>query len=140
MAKLNASAFLTITGNGLRVSEDLARRFVEVRFDARTEDPEARPFRGDIVAQLTARRGELLTACLTVWRWGRQNKLDGGKALGGFDAWARWCRDPLLALGCRDPVERVSEAKANDPRRQRTAEILSSWWQAHSDQVLAGPA
>ena len=137
MAKLNASAFLTITGNGLRVSEDLARRFIEVRFDARTEDPEARPFHGDIVADMTARRAELLAACLTIWRWGRQNILENGKALGGFDVWSRWCRDPLFALGCRDAVERVSEAKANDPRRQRTAEIFDAWWQAHSDQAIA---
>lgn len=137
MAKLNASAFLTITGNGLRVSEDLARRFIEVRFDARTEDPEARPFHGDIVADMTARRADLLAACLTIWRWGRRSNLESGKALGGFDAWARWCRDPLLALGCRDAVERVSEAKANDPRRQRTAEIFAAWWQAHGDQVVA---
>jgi hypothetical protein len=27
----------------------------------------------------------------------------------------------LLALGCQDPVERISEAKASDPRRQRVA-------------------
>ena len=39
---LYGTAFLT--GNGLTVSEDLARRFVAVDFDARTEDPEARPF------------------------------------------------------------------------------------------------
>ncbi|WP_424363368.1 hypothetical protein [Methylocystis parvus] len=136
MAKLNASAFLTITGNGLRVSEDLARRFIEVRFDARTEAPETRPFRGDIVKEITDRRAELLADCLTIWRWGRQTELKAGRALGGFDAWARWCRDPLLALGCKDAVERVAEAKANDPRRQRTAEIFSAWWAAHRDGVV----
>ena len=44
MVPLNASAFVILTGNGLTVSEDLARRFVAVDFDARTEDPEVRPF------------------------------------------------------------------------------------------------
>ncbi len=45
-------------------------------------------------------------------------------------------RDPLLALGCTDPVERIAEAKRNDPRRQRTAEVLNAWWKAHkSDPV-----
>ena len=34
---------------------------------------------------------------------------------------ARWVRDPLLALGCQDPAERVSEAKARDTRRQAVA-------------------
>jgi hypothetical protein len=140
MAKLNPSAFMVITGNGLRVSEDLARRFIDVRFDARTEDPEARPFQGDIVAQTAQRRSELLCACLTIWRWGRQTRLNPGKALGGFDQWARSVRDPLLALGCKDPVERIAEAKANDPRRQKTAEIFGAWWEAHEDAPVTAAA
>ena len=49
MVPLNASAFVILTGNGLTVSEDLARRFMAVDFDARTEDPEARPFTTDIL-------------------------------------------------------------------------------------------
>jgi hypothetical protein len=43
MTKLNSTALFFVTGNGLRISEDLARRFIEVRFDAGTEDLEARP-------------------------------------------------------------------------------------------------
>src|SRR5262249_30662381 len=62
MVPLNASAFVILTGNGLTVSEDLARRFVAVDFDPRTENPEARPFATDIRAEVTARRTELLAA------------------------------------------------------------------------------
>jgi hypothetical protein len=62
MVPLNASAFVILTGNGLTVSEDLARRFVAVDFDPRTEDPEARPFTTDIRAEVTVRRNELLAA------------------------------------------------------------------------------
>jgi hypothetical protein len=69
MVPLNASAFVILTGNGLTVSEDLARRFLAVDFDARTEDPEARPFTTDIRAEVTERRRELLAALLTIWRW-----------------------------------------------------------------------
>jgi hypothetical protein len=39
MVPLNASAFVILTGNGLTVSEDLARRVVAVDFDARTRGP-----------------------------------------------------------------------------------------------------
>jgi hypothetical protein len=46
MVPLNSSAFVILTGNGLTVSEDLARRFVAVEFDAGIEDPETRPFKG----------------------------------------------------------------------------------------------
>ena len=115
MVPLNASAFVILTGNGLSVSEDLARRFVTVDFDARTEDPEVRPFATDIRLEVTQRRTELLAALLTIWRWGRvAPDIKAGITLGSFEQWCRWVRDPLLALGCQDPVERVSEAKQRD--------------------------
>ena len=42
-------------------------------------------------------------------------------------------RDPLLALGCRDPVEQIKEIKARDPQRQRVAELFELWWEHHGD-------
>jgi hypothetical protein len=65
MLPLNASAFVVLTGNGLSVSEDLARRFIAVEFDPRSEDPEARPFSNDIRKDVIERRRELLAAALT---------------------------------------------------------------------------
>ena len=136
---LNSTCWITITGNGVTLSEDLARRFLSVELDAGTEDPEARPFVGDFLEDTFARRGELLAAALTIWRWGRQqgSELPRGRSLGSFEQWARWCRDPLLALGCADPVARVAQAKAQDPRRQATAEIFRAWWAAHGDSLVA---
>jgi hypothetical protein len=135
MVQLNASSFVILTGNGLRVSEDLARRFIPIEFDARTEDPEARPFTSDIRLEVTKRRAELLAALLTIWRWGRlSTEIKAGRALGSFGQWCSWVRDPLLALGCQDPADRVSEAKERDTLRQSTAEIFSKWWEVHRDQ------
>ena len=115
MLPLNASAFVVLTGNGLSVSEDLARRFLAVELDPRTEDPEARPFRTDIRAQVTRNRDELVAALLTIWRWGRLHEdLPAGRPLGSFEQWGRWVRDPLVALGCKDAAERVAEAKEQD--------------------------
>jgi len=138
MVPLNASAFVVLTGNGLTVSEDLARRFVAVDFDARTEDPEARPFATDIRIEVTQRRAELLAALLTIWRWGRiATDIKSGIALGSFSQWCRWVRDPLLALGCQDPVGRVSEAKQRDGRRQSVADLFAIWWDKHQDHPVA---
>jgi hypothetical protein len=131
MVPLNSTAFIAITGNGLTVTEDLARRFIHCQLDARCEDPELREFGAGFLDQIERQRAELLVACLTIWRWGRQNVLPRGKALGSFETWAKWCRDPLLALGCRDPVERIAVLKANDPRRQRVAELFQVWWEQH---------
>src|SRR5262249_40560235 len=85
MVPLNASALMILTGNGLTVSEDLARRFIAIDFDARTEDPEARPFTTNIRAEVTNRRKELLAALLTIWRWGRiAADITPGLPLGSF--------------------------------------------------------
>ena len=138
MVPLNASTFVILTGNGLTVSEDLARRFVAVDFDARTEDPEVRPFATDIRVEVTQRRTELLAALLTIWRWGRiATDIKPGIALGSFAEWCRWVRDPLLALGCQDPVERVSEAKQRDGHRQAVADLFNIWWEKHQDHPVA---
>jgi hypothetical protein len=132
---LNPSAFIAVTGNGLSLSEDLARRFVVVELDAGMEDPEARPFRGNVLKDALEQRAELLGAALTIWRWGRMSSADiaPGRALGSFNTWAVWVRDPLLALGCADPVSRISDAKADDPERRHIVEIYQIWWKRHHD-------
>jgi hypothetical protein len=138
MVPLNSTAFMAVTGNGLSLSEDLARRFICCELDARCEDPELRPFPSGFLDQIEDQRAELLAAALTIWRWGRQNAtaLPKGKPLGSFETWAEWSRDPLLALGCRDPVERIEALKARDPRRQRIAELFTTWWDHHTDSPM----
>jgi hypothetical protein len=138
MVPLNASALVILTGNGLSVSEDLARRFITIEFDPRTEDPEARSFTTDIRAEVTRRRSELLTAVLTIWRWGRlSGNLQPGRVLGSFEQWGRWVRDPLLALGCYDPAKRVAEAKERDTQRQAVVELFTAWEERHSNGPVA---
>jgi hypothetical protein len=41
-----------------------------------------------------------------------------------------------LALGCKDPVERIDVAKARDPKRQRIAELFQTWWDQHEDTIV----
>jgi hypothetical protein len=137
MVTLNASALTLITGNGLSVSEDLTRRFITIGLDARTENPEAREFATDVRAEVMRRRPELLAALLTIWRRGVvEQNLPAGKPLGGFEQWCRWVRDPLLTLGCRDPVERVGEAKQRDSERQAFVELFELWWARHRDKPV----
>ena len=138
MVPLNAAALVVLTGHGLSMSEDLARRFISVELDPRTEDPEARSFANDIRTEVKERRKELLTALLTIWKWGRlERDLPARRPLGSFETWCRWVRDPLVALGCRDPADRVSEAKERDGRRQATAELFGVWWLHHGDRPVA---
>ena len=137
MVPLNASAFIIVTGNGLSVTEDLARRFLGCDLDPRCEDPEARPFAPGFLSGIETRRAELLSACLTIWRWGRQSpSLTPGQSLGSYEEWSAWVRDPLLALGCADPVERIRTAKKNDPKRRMLAELYAAWWQHHEARPM----
>ena len=136
MVPLNATAFVVLTGNGLSVSEDLARRFLTTELDPRSEDPEARPFDGDILAEVMTQRPALLAAALTIWRWGQIRPQSGGRPMGSFIEWSTWVRDPLLGLGCIDPAARVSEAKARDTRRQAVADLFNAWWEHHHDMPV----
>jgi hypothetical protein len=142
MVALNSTAFIAVTGNGLSVSEDLARRFMLCELDARCEDPEQRHFGSDYLGKIERRRAELLAAALTIWRWGRQRaaELTPGRPLGSFEQWAEWCRDPLLALGCRDAVERIDEIKSDDPHRRRIVELFETWYAYHGDKPIKANA
>ena len=137
MLPVNATALVVLTGNALSVSEDLARRFIVIELDPRIEDPETRSFPSDIRQTVTGRRAELLAAVLTIWRWGRLHPdLPSGLPLGSFEQWGRWVRDPLLALGCRDPGERLVDAKRSDGQRQDIVEIFELWHLLHGEKPV----
>ena len=137
MATLNATALIILTGNGLTVTEDLARRFLEIQLDPGIEDPETRKFPTDVRADVRTRRNTLLAALITIWRWGRHSHdLKQGRALGSFETWCAWVRDPLLALGCPDPVNRITAAKRQDTQRQETAEVFAVWHSHHGDSPV----
>jgi hypothetical protein len=138
MAVVNSTAFIAITGNGLTVSEDLARRFISCKLDAACEDPESRPFGPGFLEKVEQDRVQLLSAGLTIWRYGQQNQqeLKRGRPLGSFETCCDWVRDPLLTLGCRDPVERVEMLKAHDPYRQNIAELFKTWSKHHRDEPI----
>jgi hypothetical protein len=136
MVPLITNAFIALTGNAVRISEDLARRFLVVELDAKCENPEQRPFDEDFSDSIKEHRVDLLVAVLTIWRWGRQTSLKPGMPLGSFERWALWCRDPLLALGCVDPVQRAADIKSEDPLRQGIFEFLQAWHAHHGSKPI----
>jgi hypothetical protein len=95
MVKVPSKAVVAVTGNGLELSEDLARRFLLIELDARVESSEQRAFAVGFLEEIGKRRTELLTAVLTIWRWGRQNQLVQGRPLGSFEDWSAWVRGGL---------------------------------------------
>jgi len=133
---LHVRTFIGITGNAVTIAEDMARRIINFHLDAQMEDPEQRKFEPGFLDRVLAARSWLLTDALMIWRWGRQRTLQPGKPMGNFEVWAQWCRDPLLALGCRDPVDRISEIKKADPHRLAIVEFFDLWWEMHLDRIV----
>jgi hypothetical protein len=131
LVTVNALAFVVVTGNGLILSKDIVRRFIRVELDARMEDPEVRDFTSKRLLQdLRRDRLDVLCELLTIWRWGRVNTLKRGVPFGSYEQWGEWVRDPLIALGCQDPVARLNTTKVNDPARQKIANAFNTWWGA----------
>ena len=136
MVPLHTRTFIAITGNATEISEDMARRTIVTNLNARMEDPERRRFAAGFLDGVFSSRSGLLSDALTIWRWGRQRQLKPGRPLGSFERWAAWCRDPLIAFGARDSVDRVAEIKAADPRRRVLCAFFDAWWTAHGDAML----
>ena len=121
---LHTRTFIGITGNSVQIAEDMARRLLNTHLDARMENPEQRQFAPGFLDHVFAERANLLAAALTIWRWGRQTQPKPGKPLGSYEVWAQWCRDPLLALGMRDPVDRTRRNQGGRPQAARAGRHL----------------
>src|SRR5262249_38808490 len=97
LSAANAASFIAINGNALRIAMDMVRRVIVVELDAGVEHPEQRKFKPGFATSIKQRRVELLSALLTIWRWGRQNAatLTTGRAMASYETFSLWVRDPL---------------------------------------------
>jgi len=140
LKEANPRMLISIAGNGYTFAEDLVRRNFVIELDAKLENPELRKFAGNFLAGIAQQRPQLLQAALTIWRYGRQQVKSNSRPLGGYEQWSAWVRDPLVALGCEDPVSvaKITKHKTSDPTRLETVEILQAWWEHHGkDEVTA---
>ncbi len=84
MVLLNSTAFVVITGNGLMVTEDLARRLIHCQLDARCEDPELRPFGTGFLDRIERQRAELLADALSICAvWSEERKSNFARQAAG---------------------------------------------------------
>lgn len=124
--KLPTAVMFCATGNSLRFAGDLTRRVVMINLDARMERPEERKFESDVIAAARSRRGELVTAGLTILRSFIVNSAPKiAPALGSFEAWSDLVRSALVWLGEVDPLENAEKVREGDPERERIAAVLN---------------
>jgi putative DNA primase/helicase len=115
-------------GNNAAVANDMVRRTVRCALDANCEDPEKRTFKSAPLAMIAADRGRYVAACLTIGRAysvaGRPNRLT---ALPSYEEWSATVREPLIWLGCADPVATMQELRNEDPKGAERHTVFSAW-------------
>jgi putative DNA primase/helicase len=125
-----ANAAFFATGNNLVVIGDMTRRTLLCSLDARVERPETRTFQTEDPVKVVRRdRAKYVVAALTILRAyqvaGRPEQ--GTVPLGSFEDWSRSVRDALIWLGEPDPCKTMERARADDPRLQELAAVLTQW-------------
>ena len=115
-------ATITLTGNGLRLTDDLAQRVLVCRLDANVDCPEKRTFTSiDPVKQIKADRGKFVMAALTILRAFKiKNEAFTVPAWDsdGLADWNDWVRGALLWLGEPDPLDTMQLTREEDPKQQ----------------------
>jgi putative DNA primase/helicase len=121
------SAFVIANGNNLVIGADTVRRVVQIGLDADIENPEARTFMRDPVAEVLADRGRYVGAVLTI---ARAHRVEGWQRLpqrAGFEGWSYIVRSALVWLGWPDPVQSVDKVRAEDPVRGGLFAVMAAW-------------
>lgn len=139
MLNVPTHSLIVATGNNLAIVGDLKRRMVMVRLDAKTERPEHRTFDKDHLENVMAKRGEIITAALTVvaaYMAAGSPTIPGLHGFGGFERWDRMVRRPLLWLGLPDPLVTSEELRAADPDMEGMRLVYSAWFEKFGTKAV----
>lgn len=127
-AEVPSNAAIFATGNNLTFEGDMTRRALRATLDAGVERPELRAFDRDPLAMVTERRGDYVSAGLTVLRaFHVAGRPQQRAPLGSFTDWSRWIRDALIWLGEADPCDTMEELRGADPKLEALTSVLEGW-------------
>lgn len=127
-AEVPSNAAIFATGNNLTFEGDMTRRALRATLDAGVERPELRAFDSDPLAMVTERRGDYVSAGLTVLRaFHIAGRPQQRAPLGSFTDWSRWVRDALIWLGEADPCDTMEELRGADPKLEALTSVLEGW-------------
>ena len=127
-AEVPSNAAIFATGNNLTFEGDMTRRALRATLDAGVERPELRAFDRDPLAMVTERRGDYVSAGLTVLRaFHIAGRPQQRAPLGSFTNWSRWVRDALIWLDEADPCDTMEELRGADPKLEALTAVLEGW-------------
>jgi putative DNA primase/helicase len=129
-------AMILANGNNISVAGDLVRRTIRCRLDAKRARPETREFGSNPQIKVRQDRAKYIRAILLIARAYRAACARGGglnlQPLNNYEQWSEIVREPLIWLGCRDPVESQETVREEDPRENELLLLVTNWPHDHS--------
>jgi len=120
------------TGNNPTFSNEMARRLVRIRLDARVDRPWQRSgFRHpDLMVWLRANRARLVAACLTLCRaWIAAGRPRGPRSIGSYESWSQTLGGVLEVAGIEGFLTNIEEMMAaSDSEGAVWRGFVSVWW------------
>lgn len=132
MARVPIRCVWIATGNNPSFSNEMARRLVRIRLDARLHEPWRREgFRHpNLMEWVAANHGRLVAACLTLGRaWLAAGRPRGARTLGSFEAWAGTIGGILEVAGVEGFLGNLDELMAtSDAEGVAWRAFVGAWW------------
>jgi len=132
MVRLPVRCVWIATGNNPAFSNEMARRLVRIRLDARVDQPWRRQaFRHpDLMGWVRANRARLVAACLTLCQaWVAAGRPRGSRSIGSFENWAQTVGGVLDVAGVAGFLDNVDEMmEASDTEGAAWRGVAQSWW------------
>lgn len=129
------------TGNNPTLSNEIARRTVRIRLDAKMDRPWLRTsFRHEnLVAWVGEHRSDLVWAALTlVHAWLAAGRPAGPNCLGMFENWARTMGGILEVAEVHGFLGNLSEFyEESDVESDIWCAFFTNWWEQHGDQQVS---
>ena len=132
MVRLPIRCMWIATGNNPAFSNEMARRLVRIRLDARVDQPSRREsFRHpDLMGWVRANRGKLVAACLTLCQaWVAAGRPRGSRSIGSFENWAQIISGVLDVAGVNGFLGNLDEMmEASDSEGAVWRSFVETWW------------
>ena len=136
MVRVRNRATWLATGNNVELSDEVVRRTLLIRLDAKVERPEDRTgFKhADLATWATTNRTRLVAACLSIiTAWAERGMPAGSATMGSFEEWASVMGGILEVAGVPGFLaNRDSLHSASDRQSQEWVAFCQAWWEKFS--------
>ena len=140
-AELDLISVFYASGNNVALCGDVTRRIVPCRLESILERPETRSDFAikDLLAHVTANRGDLVRAALTILRgYILAGKPDQALTPMDFPAWSGLVRNAVKWATRLDPCEGCKDLAGSNPEREHAAALVEGWYELQTALGVKG--